>query len=131
MALDESRWRNLAAMLDLKDAQREFVKLERRYGERHRRYHNARHINECLVLLDWSRNAGADDPIVEYTLWFHDAIYNSFSSNNELRSANWAASVIRRSGGSSERAGLAHSLIMATRHIDTPTLPLHQWLMSI
>lgn len=131
MGLDETRWRNLAAKLRLTGAQREFVKLEKRYGERHRKYHNARHINDCLAHLDSSSHEGAKDPIVEYALWFHDAIYSTFSSKNELRSAEWAANLIRQSGGSDECAGLVHSLIMATCHGEVPTLPLHQLVVDI
>jgi predicted metal-dependent HD superfamily phosphohydrolase len=131
MDLDESRWGNLTAMLGLPRAQSEFVKLAERYGERHRKYHNGRHINDCLAQLDSSSHEGADEPIVEYALWFHDAIYNTFSSQNELRSADWAATVIRQSGGSVARADLAHSLIMATRHGEAPTEPLHQLIVDI
>lgn len=131
MVLNESRWRNLAAMLGLQRPQSEFVKLAKRYGERHRKYHNARHINDCLAQLDSSSHEGADDPMVEYAIWFHDAIYITFSSENELRSADWAANVIRQSGGFVERADLAHSLIMVTRHREAPTEPLHQLVVDI
>jgi predicted metal-dependent HD superfamily phosphohydrolase len=50
---------------------------------------------------------------------------------NELRSADWAANLIRQSGGPVERADLAHSLIMATRHTEAPTLLLYQLVVDI
>jgi predicted metal-dependent HD superfamily phosphohydrolase len=68
MALNESRWHKLAAKLGLKEAQQAFVKLEKRYSEHHRKYHNARHINDCLAQLDSSSHEGAKNPIVEYAL---------------------------------------------------------------
>jgi predicted metal-dependent HD superfamily phosphohydrolase len=38
----------------------------------------------------------ATNPLVEYAIWFHDAIYNTFSKKNEARSADIAVRMFER-----------------------------------
>ena len=65
--------RHQAALLDL----------TRRYCEPHRRYHNIAHIAELL----WrGRECDLSDEQV-LAVWYHDAIYDVPSQDNEVRSA--------------------------------------------
>jgi len=57
------------------------------YAERHRHYHNARHLEECFAELDSSRQLAAQPHAIEIALWFHDAIYDARSPTNEEDSA--------------------------------------------
>ena len=90
--------------------------LEVAWSEPHRHYHDARHLGECLAL--WSCwQAQAEHPAeVAMALWFHDAIYDPKASDNELRSAAWAARGLLKAGLDSETAQRVHDLVMATRH---------------
>jgi predicted metal-dependent HD superfamily phosphohydrolase len=85
MALIEPRWRNLGTKLGLRGTRQEFIKIEKRYRERHRKYHNARHINDCLTQLDPSSHEGAKNP-----LWIARCGFMTRSTTHslhELRSA--------------------------------------------
>ncbi len=130
-SLDKARWQDLCGKVGLGADAKTFEKLQRKYSQRHRKYHNASHINACLAHLDASRHADACNELVEYALWFHDAIYNTFSSQNEARSAKWAVEVLRSGGADSEAAELVESLIMATCHGESPTASPHQLLVDI
>ena len=121
--LSESRWSDLATRLRIADPVKVFRALEVHYEGRGRKYHTAHHINECLSELDRARHPEAANPLVEFALWFHDAFYNTFSSKNESRSADWAEYVLEKSGAAPASIELVRSLILATRHGQQPTEP--------
>lgn len=91
-----------------------------RYGEPQRRYHTARHLEECFAELDAVRGDAERPAEVELALWFHDAIYEPRRNDNEERSAEWARGVLARAGVGSEVGDRVAALIMATRHAATP-----------
>ena len=97
-----------------------FDELETLYGEPHRVYHGAAHIEHCLRLFDLAAG-GMDEPdAVEMALWFHDAIYDIPARENERRSAELFAA--RAGGRGSERLrSKVRGLIMVTTHLDPPT----------
>ncbi|MEX1994462.1 MAG: hypothetical protein WD929_07350 [Steroidobacteraceae bacterium] len=114
--LSDSRWSELATRLGIVKPLVAFRWLEAHYEERARKYHTTHHINECLGILDRAQHAEASNPLVEYALWFHDAIYNTFSKKNEERSADAAVRVLERSGRAGADCELVRSMILATRH---------------
>lgn len=128
-ALNQARWQKLCDRVGLSAEADTFRQLQEKYAQTHRTYHNAGHINACLMHLDATRYPEAGNAYVEYALWFHDAIYNTFSSRNEERSANWAEEMLRKSGASAEATERVKSLIMATRHgvppADAPRQPVN------
>lgn len=90
------------------------------YSEKRRHYHTAEHVAACLKHLD-EHVANADFPReVEIALWFHDAIYKPFSSNNEKESADWAALFLSECGATAAEVARVHRLIMVTEH-NVPT----------
>lgn len=86
------------------------------YRETHRAYHNLDHIGFCLAEFDSVRSLAESPDLVEFAIWFHDAIYDTHAQDNEERSAELA-------GGVLENAGLARlrnrvqALILATKHV--------------
>ena len=96
-----------------------FDEIETLYGEPHRKYHTAAHIEHCLRMFDVAADRMDDPDAVEMALWFHDAIYDVPARENELRSAELFAA--RAAGRGSERFRAdVHALIMATTHLDPP-----------
>jgi predicted metal-dependent HD superfamily phosphohydrolase len=67
-----------------------FEHLVARYSEIHRCYHTLAHVDACLVWLDWCRGLAERPEEVALALWFHDAIYDPLSSDNERRSSEFA-----------------------------------------
>jgi predicted metal-dependent HD superfamily phosphohydrolase len=129
--LSASRWDGLADRLGIAAPLVAFRWLEAHYQERARKYHNPRHINECLAVLDRSTHPEAANPIVEYAIWFHDAVYNTFSRKNEERSADAGVKVLERSGRSAAECALARELILATRHGTQPADPAAQLMVDV
>ena len=65
--------------------------LEARYGEPQRRYHTLEHIGACLTLLDGVQGLTPEDRrLLEYAIWWHDAVYDPARSDNEEQSAELA-----------------------------------------
>jgi predicted metal-dependent HD superfamily phosphohydrolase len=129
--LAAARWNDLAARLGIVKPLVAFRWLEAHYEERARKYHTPHHINECLAILDRSTHPEAGNPLVEYALWFHDAIYNTFSRRNEERSAEAAVRVLERSGRPAAGREIVRSLILATRHGVQPGDPAAQLVVDI
>lgn len=96
---------------DVTAAKEVFKQLEAAWSEPHRRYHDLRHLAECLQRLT---ELGHDDTI-ELALWFHDAIYVPAAKDNEARSAEWLMHA--KLGIDVTRAA---ELVRCTAHHDAP-----------
>jgi len=90
-----------------------------RYSEPHRKYHTVRHLGDCFAKLDEIRTIAERPAEVEVALWFHDAIYER-STENEAKSADLAAKVVRNAGKPPGSIKRISDLIMATRHDAAP-----------
>jgi predicted metal-dependent HD superfamily phosphohydrolase len=126
-----ARWNDLAARLGIHKPLVCYRWLEAHYEESARKYHTPHHINECLAILDRSNHPEAANPLVEYALWFHDVIYNTFSRRNEERSSDAAIQVLTRSGRPASDCALVRELILATRHGIQPSEPAAQLVVDI
>jgi predicted metal-dependent HD superfamily phosphohydrolase len=98
----------------------EFESLIARYSEPHRTYHTVHHLDECFGKLAAVRAVAEHPAEVEAALWFHDAVHEKLSTENEAKSADLAVSKVRAAGGSRESAERISALIMATRHAAVP-----------
>jgi len=105
-----------------------FDELETLYGESHRRYHTASHIEHCLHQFDLAADRMNDPDAVEMAVWFHDAIYEIPGKDNELRSAELFAAMAG-GRGSEQFRDKVHRLIMATTHLDPPPQTLDEEFM--
>jgi len=99
-----------------------YLELKNRYNEKHRKYHNVAHIESVLFELSKVQHIANNRNSIELALWFHDAIYKSFSKSNEKDSADLAVSFISNNSGSMELQETVHSLIMATQHNFVPQI---------
>jgi predicted metal-dependent HD superfamily phosphohydrolase len=113
------RWSVLLRGLGARPDDATYARLAAAYAEPHRAYHTQRHINECLALFDEVRGLSAEPFEVECALWFHDAIYEPMSSNNESRSAEWASEFLRRHDASPMRLERVKRHVLATRHVNS------------
>ena len=125
-------WNRIWAELGVSSSPNDvFDALLTRYSEPHRAYHTLRHIDECFAHFEKVRSECSHAAEVELAIWFHDAIYDPRSSQNEDLSAEWAERVLRSAGASEVVAKRIRDLVLVTRHNATPGSADGQVLIDI
>jgi predicted metal-dependent HD superfamily phosphohydrolase len=81
-----------------------------------RRYHTLAHLEACLREFDGVASLAERPAEVEMALWFHDAVYRTWGSDNEARSAAWASRVLTEGGVAADVVARIASYVLATRH---------------
>jgi predicted metal-dependent HD superfamily phosphohydrolase len=114
--MSPERWQQLLGSLHLPADTHTCAALIAAYGEPHRHYHTAQHIDQCLAELDLARPRAADPAEVEMALWFHDAVYDTHRTDNEQQSAAWAQRFLTTQGLEPARVQRIVEHILATRH---------------
>jgi len=87
------------------------LELSRRYCEPHRHYHDLRHIADLLLR---GRVLALNDEQVA-AIWFHDAVYDPLSRENEAQSADLARKLLARDGWQAARVEAVAQIILDTR----------------
>jgi predicted metal-dependent HD superfamily phosphohydrolase len=118
--LSLERWQAACDAVGAHGAEREHRKLLRAWRSWGRHYHTLEHLSACLRELDAARSLARAPAEVELALWFHDAIYRTYRSDNEVRRAQWAASFLRAHGAAPAAAERIASYVLATRHDGAP-----------
>ena len=90
------------------------------YSEPHRSYHTLQHLHECFSLFEQIREYAEHPAEVQLAIWFHDAIYESASKDNEQKSAEWARTSAIAHGLPKAIGDRVYSLIMVTKHDAIP-----------
>jgi predicted metal-dependent HD superfamily phosphohydrolase len=110
------------------DVKRVYEELVAHYLEPHRSYHALHHVSDLLIEFDIVRALAREPLSIELTIWFHDAIYDTHTADNEQKSADLAKQRIVGAGGKPALAEAVATLIMATKthdpaiHTDAPLL---------
>lgn len=119
-------WKQLEA---LGDAQSWHAQLLAAYGEPQRAYHTRQHLEECLQVFDEAKESGLIQrpDLIEIALWFHDAVYDPTSSENEALSAQMATDALGDTGTAREVA----RLIMLTKSHQPGTGTDDAWIIDI
>ena len=118
--MDPQRWIALCTRLGCRDCTARFGILERSYAERHRYYHTAKHIQECLHLFQAVADLADSPDEVEFAIWLHDVIHQPARSDNEERSAELAAAWLSDCQVDSAFVDRVRRLIASTRHTEPP-----------
>ena len=109
-------WERCWRILDLAPSPGLLVELEAAWAEPARAYHDVRHLGECLALWAlWSDVAERTEEVA-LAIWFHDAVYDTRATDNELKSATWAARALTAAGAPADQAQRVYDLVMTTRH---------------
>ena len=99
MNLDEQRWKELIKRISGKYPDDDtFISLVDAYSQPHRYYHNATHVENCLVEFDKTRMLAEYSDEVEIAIWLHDLFYDLKAKDNEEKSASFASSLLAESG---------------------------------
>jgi predicted metal-dependent HD superfamily phosphohydrolase len=111
-----ARWQSLMHGLALAGNEATFAALLAAYRQPHRHYHTPRHIADCLDHFDKLRHHADQPHAIELAIWFHDAVYQPYRSDNEQASADWAMRFLRENDLPSPLPDRVQGLILATRH---------------
>ena len=115
------QWRQTWSDLDLPvPASSVLDDLLTRYSEASRAYHTTQHLVECFQQFARASHLSTHSGEVQIALWFHDAIYDTQSPQNEDRSAAWATEVLAAAGASPQVQLRVSELVLATRHNAEP-----------
>jgi predicted metal-dependent HD superfamily phosphohydrolase len=107
----ETRWANLCKQAGV-DGSAEWPELSAAYGDSSRAYHNLNHISDCLLRFDDHAHLAIDPVTVEFSIWFHDIVYDARAADNEERSAVAAEKFLATKAFGS----VVGDLIRATKH---------------
>ena len=114
--MELSRWHQLMKVFNLADNNSRFHSLQQAYSEEHRHYHTQQHINACLAHLHNSNHLTPNPYEIEMALWFHDAIYQPYSSDNELKSALLVENFLLENNVEKTIIARIYNLVMVTLH---------------
>ena len=70
--------------------------IEKKYTEKGRHYHNLGHLKHMFAELDAVRNKIGNFTAISFSVFYHDVIYEATSKSNEEKSAEFAASALRK-----------------------------------
>ncbi|HZS04576.1 MAG TPA: hypothetical protein VFD58_07050 [Blastocatellia bacterium] len=85
------------------------------YSAKDRAYHNLSHIKALLELCNSVRGRIQSYGAVRFAIWFHDVIYDTRKSDNEDRSAEFAAEAMGRLSVPAETIAAVREMILATK----------------
>lgn len=89
--------------------------LAQKYSEARRAYHNLSHIQALLRHAESFRHELQDYDAVAFAIWFHDTIYNPRKGDNEEKSAELAAEMLRKLTLPHETVAAVEQMILATK----------------
>jgi predicted metal-dependent HD superfamily phosphohydrolase len=113
----KTEWINLAAsQTDCQELWAIFFEsTASRYAEPHRAYHNLTHIKSLLEQAEALRDQIHDYTAVRLAIWFHDVIYDTRRSDNEERSAEFAATAMNSLSVLADTSAAVQTMILATK----------------
>ena len=71
-----------------------WLDLEKAYGSKNRHYHNLTHLHEMIVLFDLYVTKLKNPDEVLFAIFYHDFVYKTTRNDNELKSAQFALSIL-------------------------------------
>jgi predicted metal-dependent HD superfamily phosphohydrolase len=101
--------------LDSPEIERVFQQLVNAYIQPDRHYHNLTHIQHVLTTIDRFSATLQNPSAVYLAAWFHDFIYDSQASDNELQSAKAAGELLTVIGADKDLIDRVRVLILATQ----------------
>jgi predicted metal-dependent HD superfamily phosphohydrolase len=110
------RWTLACQGVGVASDEDDYRRVRRSWGGMGRHYHTLTHLNACLREFDDSRSLATRAGEVELALWFHDAIYRSWRSDNEPQSAALASRLLR--AASDDCLERIRQMVLATSHRD-------------
>ncbi len=118
----QNKWRRLLESFDIDEkiinqTYREIVAV---YSHQNRYYHNLKHIQEMLQIVDNLSSKykleQSSLQILEFATWFHDIVYDTQAHDNEEKSANYARDLLSLLNVPNSTIDNTCRLILTTKH---------------
>lgn len=91
-----------------------YDRLVEAYSGPERHYHNLEHLAEMFRVASRLPDRADDPAAIQLAIWFHDAVYDPRSKENELRSAEWGREALREFKLPAETIRHIEAMILAT-----------------
>ena len=102
--------------------------LEKAYSGKNRYYHNLTHLEEMIVQYERYQSELTFPVEVLYAIFYHDYIYKATSKENELKSAEFAISILPVNA--KINAALVFDMIVATKLHEHNKVEDTNWLID-
>lgn len=117
----EKKWQKLwNKIYAIGDSEIVFSDLVARYSESQRAYHTIDHIQHCLCEFSKIESGLINPQEVELAIWYHDAIYDTTTKDNEEKSAKLFVEMARFISLHDGMIKPVERLIMITKHDKPP-----------
>jgi predicted metal-dependent HD superfamily phosphohydrolase len=113
-----AQWVSLASQLtpNLALIESLFDSIVEHYSASERAYHNLSHIQSLLALSESLLDKLQNRDALYFAIWFHDVIYDTKRSDNEEKSAEFAAEALASMGIPEQTITTTQEMILATKH---------------
>jgi pantetheine-phosphate adenylyltransferase len=101
------------------------------YMDDSRHYHNWKHVTDMATEFKDVEHFLRNPLAVEMAIWYHDAVYDAKSRDNEEKSAELAKKAVAKMGLSDSFGSQVATLIMATKHATLPPDRDAQFLVDL
>ena len=111
-------WLNLLdeSSTDIKSEDEIFTSLIESYSDRHRSYHNLKHIYDILNSIERVKNIANNTKVLQFSAWFHDCIYDPQSIDNEAKSADSAVEALNQLNINCQVIKVVEQIILSTKN---------------
>ncbi|QHI37669.1 hypothetical protein IMCC3317_30500 [Kordia antarctica] len=92
-----------------------WIEIHEKYTSKKRHYHNLNHLDYMFQLATNDQADLEDYDTVQFAIWYHDVIYNSVKSTNELKSATFARKRLIKLQFDPKRIENCANLIISTK----------------
>ncbi|WP_163399278.1 HD domain-containing protein [Flavobacterium fluviatile] len=76
------------------EIQKNWINLEKSYSKKSRHYHNLTHLKEMIECFETYRDRLQNPNEILFSIFYHDFVYSASKKDNELKSAEYALSVL-------------------------------------
>ena len=117
IALLQSSWYSLLHKIQANSQLGEviFVDLVKAYSHPARHYHNLEHIQHLLNLSEKVRDISDSFAVLQFSVWFHDYVYDPQAKDNELKSAVYTEKTLNKLNVSPDLIQLVKRIILSTQ----------------
>ncbi|WP_163408223.1 HD domain-containing protein [Flavobacterium ajazii] len=110
------------------EIQQNWLDLEKAYSKKSRHYHNLTHLEEMIELFEAYRNKLGNPNEILFSIFYHDIVYSASKKDNELKSAEYALSVLPENVNLNKQ--LVFDAICATQQHQQNAIEDINWLID-